>query len=163
MSVTLSGKQALFSLSIDNQSEHVVETVHFPYFGDVQRPPGAEAFEAFHYGYAEAVRRSLYPTFENTLGYYGFDYPVQYGPDSWRSGAPAVPYVLLRSADEGLYVGIKEPSAELVAWHNELRPGYDSAIDFSRAGISHPSAGWRWRRASPPFICPTCSRANRDR
>ena len=102
LSVDLSDAQAIFALSIDNRSEYVVETVHCPYFGDVQRPPGAKAFESFHYGYAEAVRRSLYPAFENTLGYYGFDYPVQYGPDSWRSGAPAAPYALLRSAEQGL-------------------------------------------------------------
>ncbi|MCY4061194.1 MAG: DUF6259 domain-containing protein [Chloroflexi bacterium] len=162
MSVTLSGQQAAFSLSIDNQSEHAVETVHFPYFGDVQRPPGAEAFEAFHYGYAEAVRRKLYPTFDNTLGYYGFDYPVQYGPDSWRSGAPAVPYVLLRSADEGLYVGINEPSAELVAWHNELRPGYDSAIDFrvpESSSISGLEVATRFAAIHLPYIQPGESRS----
>ena len=162
MSVTLSGKQAVFSLSIDNQSEHVVETVHCPYFGDVQRPPGAEAFEAFHYGYAEAVRRSLYPSFENTLGYYGFDHPVQYGPDSWRSGAPAAPYILLRSAEAGLYVGLNEASAELVAWHNELRPGYDSAIDSrvpASSTISGLDVATRFAAIHAPYIQPGESRA----
>ncbi len=162
MRVTLSGKQAAFALSIDNQSEYVVETVHCPYFGDVQRPPGAEAFEAFHYGYAEAERRSLFPSFENTLGYYGFDYPVQYGPDSWRSGAPAVPYILLRSADAGLYVGLNEPSAELVAWHNELRPGYDSAIDSrvpQSSSISGLDVATRFAAIHAPYIQPGESRS----
>ncbi|MDE2775373.1 MAG: DUF6259 domain-containing protein [Chloroflexota bacterium] len=162
MKVTMSSKQAVFSLSIDNQSEYVVEIVHCPYFGDVQPPPAAEHFEAFHYGYAEAVRRSLYPTFENTLGYYGFDYPVQYGPDSWRSGAPAVPYVLLRSAEQGLYVGVCEPSAELVAWHNELRPGYDSAIDSrvpASSSISGLDVATRFAAIHLPYIQPGESRS----
>ena len=152
LAVALAGEQATFALSIDNKSENVVEVVYCPYFGDVQRPPAADSFEAFHYGYAEAERRSLYPTFDNTLGYYGFDYPVQYGPDSWRSGAPAVPYILLRSAKQGLYVGINEPSAELVAWHNELRPGYDSAIDSrvpTSSSISGLDVATRFRRDSP--------------
>jgi len=157
LSVVLAGAQATFALSIDNQSEYVVESVHCPYFGDVQRPPDAEAFESFHYGYAEAVRRSLYPAFENTLGYYGFDYPVQYGPDSWRSGAPAAPYVLLRSRDRGLYVGVSEPSAELVAWHNELRPGYDSAIDSrvpASPSISGIDVATRFAAIHLPYIQP---------
>ncbi len=161
-SVTLSGPRATFALAIDNQSDRVVETVHCPYFGDVQRPPGAEEFEVFHYGYATAERRQLYPSFENTLGYYGFDYPVQYGPDSWRSGAPAVPYVLLRSADQGLYAGISEPSAELVAWHNELRPGYDSAIDSrvpTSPSISGLDVASRFAAIHLPYIQPGESRA----
>lgn len=161
MNVTLSGPQATFALSIDNQSEFVVETAHCPYFGDVQPPPAADWFEAFHYGYATAEQRQLYPTFENTLGYYGFDYPVQYGPDSWRSGAPAVPYVLLRSADQGLYAGVSEPSAELVAWHNELRPGYDSAIDSrvpDSPSISGLDVASRFAAIHLPYIQPGESR-----
>ena len=162
LAVALAGEQASFALNIENRSEIVVEVVYCPYFGDVQRPPAADSFEAFHYGYAEAVRRSLYPTFDNTLGYYGFDYPVQYGPDSWRSGAPAVPYVLLRSADQGLYVGISEPSAELVAWHNELRPGYDSAIDSrvpTSASISGLDVATRFAAIHLPYIQPGESRS----
>ncbi|MCY3796273.1 MAG: DUF6259 domain-containing protein [Chloroflexi bacterium] len=162
LSVALSDEQAIFALRIENRSEYVVETVHCPYFGDVQRPPGAEDFESFHYGYAEAVRRSLYPSFENTLGYYGFDFPVQYGPDSWRSGAPAVPYVLLRSATQGLYLGLSEPSAELVAWHSELRPGYDSAIDSrvpESSSISGLDVATRFAAIHLPYLQPGESRA----
>ncbi len=162
LAVALADEQATFALSIDNKSETIVEVVYCPYFGDVQRPPEAETFEAFHYGYAEAVRRSLYPAFDNTLGYYGFDYPVQYGPDSWRSGAPAVPYVLLRSADQGLYVGVNEPSAELVAWHNELRPGYDSAIDSrvpTSSSISGLDVATRFAAIHLPYIQPGESRS----
>ena len=59
LAVALAGEQATFALSIENNSETVVEAVYCPYFGDVQRPPAAESFEAFHYGYVEAVRRSL--------------------------------------------------------------------------------------------------------
>ena len=162
MTVVLSERQAVFALEIDNQSEYVVEIAHCPYFGDVQPPAAADWFEIFHYGYATAVCRQLYPSFENTLGYYGFDHPVQYGPDSWRSAAPAVPYVLLRSADQGLYVGIAEPSAELVTWHNELRPGYDSAIDSrvpNAAAIGGLDVATRFAAIQLPYIQPGDARA----
>ena len=157
LSVTLAGPKATFALSIDNQSDYVVETVHCPYFGDVRRPPDSETFESFHYGYATAEQRSLYPTFDNTIGYYGFDFPVQYGPDTWRSGAPAVPYILLRSPDQGLYVGVDDASAELVAWHSELRPGYDSAIDSrvpAAPAISGLDVATRFAAIHLPFIQP---------
>lgn len=157
LSVKLSAEQATFTLSIDNRSDFIVETAHCPYFGDVQPPPASESFEIFHYGYATAERRSLFPIFDNTLGYYGFDHPVQYGPDSWRSGAPMVPYVLLRSADQGLYVGVSDSSAELVAWHNELRPGYDSAMESrvpKAAAISGLDVASRFAAVHVPYIQP---------
>lgn len=162
LAVALEGPQVKFALDVDNQSEHVVEIVHCPFFGDVQPPPGAANFEIFHYGYATAEQRSLYPVFENTLGYYGFDYPVQYGPDTWRSGAPMVPYVLLRNAEQGLYVGVGENSSELVAWHNELRPGYDSAIDSrvpEASAIGGLEVASRFAAVHLPFIQPGESRA----
>ena len=161
LTVTLNQSAARFSLRIDNQSEHVVEAVYCPYFGDVQPPPDAESFEIFHYGYATAERRQLYPQFENTLGYYGFDHPLQYGPDSWRCSAPAVPFVLLRGERQGLYVGVNESSAELVAWHNELRPGYDSAIDSrvpEAATIGGLDVASRFAAIHMPYIQPGESR-----
>ncbi len=162
LAVALEGSRVRFALDVDNQSEHVVELAHCPFFGDVQPPPGAADFEIFHYGYATAEQRSLYPVFENTLGYYGFDHPVQYGPDTWRSGAPMVPYVLLRNAEQGLYVGVDDNSSELVAWFNELRPGYDSAIDSrvpEASAIGGLEVASRFAAVHLPFIQPGESRA----
>lgn len=162
LNVSLRDEQAIFAISIDNRSDYVVEIVHCPYLGDVQPPTAADEFEIFHYGYATAVQRSLYPVFENTLGYYGFDHPVQYGPDTWRSATPAVPYCLLRSAEQGLYVGINEASAELVAWHNELRPGYDSAMESrvpKAAAISGLDVASRFAAVHLPYIQPNEKRA----
>ena len=68
LNVKLNDEQAVFAISIDNRSEYIVEIVHCPYFGDVQPPPAADEFEIFHYGYATAVQRSLYPVFEKYSG-----------------------------------------------------------------------------------------------
>lgn len=39
------------------------------------------------------------------------------------------PFYLLRDQNQGLYMGIKSSSCELVSYSCELRPGYDSSID----------------------------------
>ena len=45
---------------------------------------GAEWFKTFLYNYATAQEWSLWPTFQNMRGYYGVDYPTQFG--RWSAG-----------------------------------------------------------------------------
>ncbi|MCL5995802.1 MAG: DUF6259 domain-containing protein [Chloroflexi bacterium] len=135
LTVALSEQQAVYAMTIDNHSPYVVENVYCPYLGDVQHPAAAEWFKTFLYQYASAQEWSLWPTFQNLRGYYGVDYPTQFSTWGAGSGAPMSPYILLRSERQGLYAGVVSmpgnaaPSAELVAWHAELRPGYGSSID----------------------------------
>jgi hypothetical protein len=44
------------------------------------------------------------------------------------------PFMLLRGEQQGLYLGVRAPSSELVAWHSELRPGYANSISLREAG-----------------------------
>jgi hypothetical protein len=127
--VTLTGPQATFALTVENHSPYVIENVYCPYLGDVQHPPDEAWFRTFVYSYATGAEWSLWPTFQNLRGYYGVDYPTQFASWGAGCGAPMSPYILLRGAEQGLYVGVTEPSPELVAWHAELRPGYGSSID----------------------------------
>ncbi len=128
--VRLSARQAVFALTIDNHSPYPIENVYLPYLGDVRPPSAAEPFSAFTYSYATSQEWPLSPKYENSFGYYGDDYPTQFGYPP-AGGAPTAPFVLLRDAGQGLYVGVHEASAELVSWHTELRPGYGDAIDSS--------------------------------
>jgi Domain of unknown function (DUF6259) len=129
LQVSLTEDQAVWAMTIANHSAYTVENVYCPYLADVQRPPDEVWFKTFLYGYATAQEWSLWPTYQNLRGYYGVDYPTQFGPESASAGAPASPYILLRGARQGIYAGVAEPSSELVAWHTELRPGYANSID----------------------------------
>ena len=117
--------QAVFRLSIDNLSPYTVENVYCPYLGDVGRPDQAAWMKTFAFVYANAKQDSLWPRFDNHCGYFGVDYPTQLYPAN-----PSIPFILLRSESQGLYVGVKSHDAELVTWTCELRPGYGSSIDF---------------------------------
>lgn len=127
--VRVEERQAVWYTRIDNDSSYIVESAYSPYIGDLNRPEGAEWFKTFLYNYATAQEWNLWPSFETHEGDHSTDFPTQFSTISSGCGAPCSPYFLMRDAAQGLYVGVKSPSSELVAWHCELRPGYDSAID----------------------------------
>ena len=160
--VNLTARQAIFALTVENRSPYTVEAVYCPYLGDVQRPPGAAWFRTFIYNYATAQEWDLWPTFQNLRGYFGVDYPTQYAPWSPGIGAPMSPFFLLRSADQGLYVGVADADNALVAWHCELRPGYGSSIDARApegAQIGGKDVATRFAAVHMPYILPGETRA----
>jgi sugar phosphate isomerase/epimerase len=154
--VTLGDRQAVWTMTVENGSPLVIENVYCPYLGDVQHPD-AEWFKTFVYQYNTATEWSMWPTYQNTRGYYGVDYPTQVAPWVAGAGAPMSPYILLRGAHQGLYVGVAAPSSELVAWHGELRPGYGSSIDArvpETANISGLDVATRFAAVHVPYIQP---------
>lgn len=127
--VRLSGGRAVFALELENRSQLTVESVKFPYLADVRPPADAERFVAFSPNYGTAQEWPLWPTYRNMCGYWGVDSPSQYG-GATNCGTPMTPFMLLRSPEQGLYVGVDSLSTELVAWHTELWPGHSEAIDL---------------------------------
>jgi len=155
--VSLTDAQAVFYTTVDNRSAYTVENVYCPYLGDVQHPPSDAWFKTFLYSYATAQEWPIWPTFQNLRGYYGVDYPTQVGGWSPALGAPCSPYILLRGARQGLYMGVCAPSSELVAWLGELRPGYGSSIDArvpATAAIAGRDVATRFAAVHVPYIQP---------
>jgi hypothetical protein len=157
LQIALSDQQVVFTPSIDNNSPYTVENVYYPYLGDVQPPPGEAWFKTFSYSYASAQEWKLWPTYDNLRGYFGVDYPTQFSPVSHTVGAPMAPFILLRGEAQGLYAGVCAPSAELVAWHTELRPGYGNSIDSrlpKAQVISGKDVVTRFAAVHLPYILP---------
>lgn len=155
--VTLDEMQAEYQMTVENHSGLVVENVYCPYLGDVTPPPGAAWFKTFIYNYGSAAEWNLYPTYDNLRGYYGVDYPTQFSPWSAGVGTPMSPFFLMRSENQGLYVGANRPSTELVTWHTELRPGYGSSIDFrvpEERTIAGKDVATRFAAVHVPYIQP---------
>jgi hypothetical protein len=151
------GAQAVFRTTIENRSPGIVENVYAPYLGDVRRPDDAGWFKAFLYQYAAVQEWSLWPAYDNHHGYYGFDHPVQASSAVAYSGAPMSPFVLLRDARQGLYAGISAPSPELVVWHTELRPAYESSIDHRvpvQPTIDGIDVATRFAAVHLPYVLP---------
>lgn len=129
LNIKIEGEQAVWYMAIDNHSPYIVESVYSPYLGDLTRPEDAEWFKTFLYDYNRAQQWNLWPVFDQLEGTHSADYPTQVGQWLPACGAPMSPFILLRGENQGLYVGVKKCSYELVAWHLELRPGHDSAME----------------------------------
>lgn len=157
LKVQLSGRQAVFTVTMANRSPYTVENVYCPYLGDVQHPPQPEWLKTFVYNYAAAQEWPVWPQFQNMRGYYGVDYPTQISAWSAGVGAPMAPYILLRSPQQGLYVGVDAPSSELVAWHLELRPGWGESINAQQPRtrtIAGQDVAVRFAAVHVPYIQP---------
>lgn len=129
--VELADHQAVFKLSIDNQSDSIIENVFFPYLGDLQQPENSKWFKTFSQHLNGAQERGIWPTFDNMRGYFSIDHPTQLHPayiDGVTMWGPIPHFILLRGEKEGLYCGVGSPTDELVTWHLELHPGYDSMM-----------------------------------
>lgn len=129
--IDLDDRRAVFQVTIDNRSPYRVESVHCPYLGDVRPPDGAEWLRAFSRNAYAGVREwNLWPQYNFLVGgSFGVDVPTQFSGWNPAAGAPMNPFILLRTGDQGLYAGIASADTELVAWHTELHPGFDSSID----------------------------------
>lgn len=116
----------VFSIEVDNRSPNTVENVYFPDLGDVSAPPDSGVLRTFRYQYATARETDLRPRFTNFPGYFGVEHPTF--TDNQMMNGPQVPWILLRDENRGLYLGIDEPSSELITWFAELLPGYSDSI-----------------------------------
>jgi hypothetical protein len=155
--VRLTERQAVYAMTLENRSDLIIESAYCPYLGDVQRPPDCEWFKSFIYRYADVYEGNIFPVFDNMRGYFGVDYPTLLPDWNAASGAPMTPYILLRDAKRGLYVGVNSSSTEFVTWLLELRPGYGSSIDDrvpAGPSISGKDIATRFAAAHMPYVQP---------
>jgi hypothetical protein len=116
--VTLENGALTFTSSLVNDSALMVETIEYPYLGDVSAPSPDASLSARQVYYAHLDSHALYPRFENQMGYWGVDFPMLAG-DSTSSL-----FCLVQSAGQGLYVEMHDPrSPYLLQYTFEQRPG----------------------------------------
>jgi len=118
-SVTLNDAGLTFEMSIRNRSPYRVESVAWPYIGDLRRPSSGE-FRRASYSYCRLEYAPLSPTFWSQVGYWGTEFPIQSVP------TPESPWVLIVDEAEALYVGCHDVSAkERVEFTFRLKPGFE--------------------------------------
>jgi len=128
MEIHLQNGKAVFTTTLVNRTQLVIESVDSPCLGDLRHPPGAEKFSWLHHHYSGGSEYSIWPKFQNTRGYFGLDKPAIWHCFNGTMGAPMAPFILLRDNKQGLWVGIDKPEWELIAWNAELHPGHLSMM-----------------------------------
>ncbi|MBE5767786.1 MAG: hypothetical protein E7335_11650 [Clostridiales bacterium] len=148
--------EAVWYCEIENRSECIVETVHLPYLGDLNRPDDDSMFQASIcvWDYFGALHQELWPHFRSNQGTWGIEHPTFYH----NAFAPRAAFVLLNNEKQGLYVGTKSPETDApVFWHMEHRPGIKSAIHctlFDTDEISGKPVHTLFSAAHQPYIMP---------
>src|SRR5665648_680874 len=139
-----------------------------PVFGAEQDSPSVEVdAESIRFVWNRVRSRlggeqPMWPTFENSVGYYGVGVPTQLAQKKMSGyGTPVEPFTLIQGDSGGLYVGVEEPSTELVAWHAELWPGYGDSLEARVPDgdeISDKPVRLQFAAVHVPYIMPGQSR-----
>ncbi len=102
--VTLKNGKLTFDSTLENKSPYAVETIDYPYFGDLNPPSSTSTVAARTMWYGNLGSDEIYPNFGNAKGYWGVDVPTKtYG--SSRSN-----FCILQAQTEGIYVEMSDPT-----------------------------------------------------
>jgi hypothetical protein len=121
--VTIGDGALKFEAELINKSELSIETIDYPYLGDLSSSTRATPLTSEHMWYGNLVGDELYPNFANEKGYWGVNWPTK-TIESKQSL-----FCLLQSPQEGLYVGMSDPTQPyLLEWTFEQHPGVVQSI-----------------------------------
>lgn len=123
-SVTLNGAMLSFEGMLENDSKLTVETIDYPYFGDLNAPTTNATLSSEHMWYGNLVRYELHPRFTNDKGYWGVRYPTA-TIDTKQSL-----FCLIQAEQQGLYVEMHDPTQPyLLEFTFVQHPGYLQSVD----------------------------------
>lgn len=113
-----------FNAIIENKSALTIETLDYPYLGDLN-PPGRDAsLQARTMWYGNLQSHELYPGFSNEKGYWGVDFPTK------TFGSHRSLFCLIQAPQQGLYVGMHDPAQPyLMEFTFEQHPGLISTVN----------------------------------
>lgn len=75
--VTLKDGALIFDSTLDNKSPYTVETIDYPYFGDLNPPTPSSTVAARTFWYGNLGNDEIYPNFNNEKGYWGVNFPTK--------------------------------------------------------------------------------------
>jgi len=151
--VSLTDEGLVFTARIKNNSPYSIESIHWPYLGDLRVPSGAKELAQFGMRYGGMTKLMLYPKFDNQPGYFAVDYPMQ------TMSTPYTLFSLIDAGDQGLYVGYQDTSAEhLLQFTARLIPGYisyelwDTGVNPQSDEISGQAVHLEFAAVHFPFV-----------
>jgi hypothetical protein len=154
--VTLDGGNLSFAATLENNSDLTIETIDYPYIGDLQSPSPNEIMQSNHMWYANLVGDEIYPHFANAKGYWGVNWPTK-SIESKQSL-----FCLIQAADQGLYVEMRDPQLTyMLEFTFEQHPGVIDSIDSlvpKQDSISGRPVHLEFRTCHFVFVHPHSSR-----
>ena len=102
--VTLTNGALSFHATLENRTSLTVETIDYPYFGDLKPPSPAAPMSVRTMWYGNLGSDEIYPNFGSEKGYWGVDYPTK------TFGSHRSLFCLIQAPQAGLYVEMSDPS-----------------------------------------------------
>ena len=102
--VNLTGGKLTFDATLENHSQLTVETIDYPYFGDLNPPTRSTTMSARTMWYGNLGDDQLYPDFGNEKGYWGVNYPTK------TFGTQRSLFCLIQTPSQGLYFEMSDPT-----------------------------------------------------
>jgi len=123
---TLRNGVLTFTGTLQNDSDLSVETLDYPYLGDLSAPTPDPRLTTEHMWYGNLVGDEIYPQFRNEKGYWGVDFPTK------TAGTNQSLLFLIQSPDQGLYVGMHDATLPYyLEFTTEQHPGVIQSVDSS--------------------------------
>lgn len=124
--VTLKNGTLTFNMTVENGSKMMIESVDYPYFGDIGGPTRNENMQARTMWYGNLESSEIYPHFSNSKGYWGDFFPTKTF-DSNRSL-----FCMIQASGQGLYVEMHDPTQPyLLEYTFEQHPGVIQSVNNS--------------------------------
>ncbi|MEO6966032.1 MAG: DUF6259 domain-containing protein [Acidobacteriaceae bacterium] len=122
--VTLDHGTLTFDSTLINDSPLTVETIDYPYLGDLNAPTQDTPMRSEHMWYGNLVGDELLPEFSNEKGYWGVDFPTK-TIESKQSL-----FCLIQTPREGVYVEMHDPTQPYLLEDTfELHPGVVQSVN----------------------------------
>ena len=133
--VTLTNGALSFHATLENRTSLTVETVDYPYFGDLKPPTRATPMSVRTMWYGNLGSDDIYPNFGSEKGYWGVDCPTK------TFGSNRSFFCLIQAPQAGLYVEMSDPSLPYYLEYTfEQHPGvlYGSTVPETDAISGFP-------------------------
>ena len=134
-SIRLEGAAVQFSYEIRNGSAAVIESYTYPRLRGLKPAGGNKALRQVAWNYSGMGSASLWPSFGNQVGYYGYDTPAQL-----RNLGTDTQFLLILGDMSGFYVGYHDSNQkQVVQICFSLEPAYVDSFNSSAVTASaHP-------------------------
>jgi hypothetical protein len=117
--VSLENGTLSFNCALDNRSDLPVETIEYPYFGDLNPPTRDANIMARHLSGGGLGADPIYPHFANDAGYWGVFFPQK------KVSSNQSQICLIQTPEQGIYVGMHDLEIRyFLQFIFELHPGY---------------------------------------
>ncbi len=116
--VTLSNGALTFDARLHNRCNLVLNTIEYPYLGDLSAPAPRMKMWRRHMWYGNLQSDEIHPHFRNEKGYWGDLSPLE------TAGSERSLFCLIQSVGQGVYVQVSDPKATyLIQYTFEQKPG----------------------------------------